>query len=101
MVIVDEFTGRPDSRAGAGADGLHQAVEGQGGSSGCSRPVVAPTPAITLQNYFRMYEQLSGMTGTAVIETERSSTADLRVGGGGDYRPIVPLIRDDQTDLDL
>jgi preprotein translocase subunit SecA len=67
VVIVDDFTGRlmPGRRW---SDGLHQAVEAKEGVKVQSENVTYAT--ITIQNYFRMYEKLSGMTGTAVTEAE-------------------------------
>jgi preprotein translocase subunit SecA len=67
VVIVDDFTGRlmPGRRW---SDGLHQAVEAKEGVKIQSENVTYAT--ITIQNYFRMYEKLAGMTGTAVTEAE-------------------------------
>jgi preprotein translocase subunit SecA len=67
VVIIDEFTGRlmPGRRW---SDGLHQAVEAKEGVRVQRENVTFAT--ITIQNYFRMYEKLSGMTGTAVTEAE-------------------------------
>lgn len=67
VVIVDEFTGRlmPGRRW---SDGLHQAVEAKEGVKVQAENVTYAT--ITIQNYFRMYEKLSGMTGTAETEAE-------------------------------
>jgi len=67
VVIVDTFTGRlmPGRRW---SDGLHQAVEAKEGVKVESENVTYAT--ITIQNYFRMYEKLSGMTGTALTEAE-------------------------------
>ncbi len=67
VVIVDEFTGRlmPGRRW---SDGLHQAVEAKEGVR--VEPENVTYATITLQNYFRMYEKLSGMTGTALTEAE-------------------------------
>jgi preprotein translocase subunit SecA len=67
VIIVDEFTGRlmPGRRW---SDGLHQAVEAKENVKVESENVTYAT--ITIQNYFRMYEKLSGMTGTAVTESE-------------------------------
>jgi len=67
VVIVDDFTGRlmPGRRW---SDGLHQAVEAKEGAKVQSENVTYAT--ITIQNYFRMYEILSGMTGTAITEAE-------------------------------
>ncbi len=67
VVIVDEFTGRlmPGRRW---SDGLHQAVEAKEGVKVEAENVTYAT--ITIQNYFRMYEKLAGMSGTAVTEAE-------------------------------
>ena len=67
VIIVDEFTGRlqPGRRW---SDGLHQAVEAKEGLKIQRESVTYAT--ITLQNYFRMYEKLAGMTGTALTESE-------------------------------
>lgn len=67
VVIVDEFTGRlmPGRRW---SDGLHQAVEAKEGVKVQEENVTYAT--ITIQNYFRMYEKLAGMTGTALTEAE-------------------------------
>ena len=70
VMIVDEFTGR--LMAGRRwSDGLHQAVEAKEGVKIENETQTLAT--ITIQNYFRMYDKLSGMTGTADTE-ERSST---------------------------
>ncbi len=67
VVIVDEFTGR--LMAGRRwSDGLHQAVEAKEGVK--VEPENVTYATITLQNYFRMYQKLSGMTGTALTEAE-------------------------------
>lgn len=70
VVIVDEFTGRlmPGRRW---SDGLHQAVEAKEGVK--IEPENVTYATITLQNYFRMYKKLSGMTGTALTEAEEFS----------------------------
>ena len=67
VIIIDEFTGRlmPGRRW---SDGLHQAVEAKEGVRVQRENVTYAT--ITIQNYFRMYAKLSGMTGTAVTEAE-------------------------------
>jgi preprotein translocase subunit SecA len=67
VIIVDEFTGRlmPGRRW---SDGLHQAVEAKEGVKVEAENVTYAT--ITIQNYFRMYEKLAGMTGTALTEAE-------------------------------
>jgi preprotein translocase subunit SecA len=67
VIIIDEFTGRlmPGRRW---SDGLHQAVEAKEGARVQSESVTYAT--ITIQNYFRMYGKLAGMTGTALTEAE-------------------------------
>ncbi len=67
VIIVDEFTGRtmPGRRW---SDGLHQAVEAKEGIKVQQEQKTIAT--ITVQNYFRQYEKLAGMTGTAVTEAE-------------------------------
>jgi len=70
VVIVDEFTGRlmPGRRW---SDGLHQAVEAKEGVR--VEPENVTYATITIQNYFRMYQKLAGMTGTALTEAEEFS----------------------------
>ncbi|MDA1297891.1 MAG: preprotein translocase subunit SecA [Chloroflexi bacterium] len=67
IVIVDEFTGRL-MEGRRYSDGLHQAIEAKEGVDVQRESVTYAT--ITLQNYFRMYKKLSGMTGTAATEAE-------------------------------
>jgi preprotein translocase subunit SecA len=67
IVIIDEFTGRmmPGRRY---SEGLHQSLEAKEGVS--IQPENQTMASITFQNYFRMYEKLGGMTGTALTEAE-------------------------------
>jgi len=94
ILIVDEFTGRlmPGRRY---SEGLHQAIEAKEGVK--IRDENQTLATITIQNYFRMYEKLAGMTGTALTEA-------------GEFRHIykletvviptnMPMIRNDQPDL--
>ena len=67
VVIVDEFTGRLQFGR-RWSDGLHQAVEAKEGLKIQRESVTYAT--ITLQNYFRMYDKLAGMTGTAATEAD-------------------------------
>ena len=67
VVIVDEFTGRLQFGR-RWSDGLHQAVEAKEGLKIQRESMTYAT--ITLQNYFRLYDKLAGMTGTAVTESE-------------------------------
>ena len=92
--IVDEFTGRV-LEGRRWSDGLHQAVEAKEGVSIKEENQTLAT--ITLQNYFRLYEKLAGMTGTA--ETEAAELAGIY---GLQVVPIPtnrPLVRFDQSDL--
>jgi preprotein translocase subunit SecA len=92
--IVDEFTGRI-LEGRRWSEGLHQAVEAKEGVKIKEENQTLAT--ITLQNYFRLYDKLAGMTGTAITEAaEFASTYDLAVV------PIptnMPMIRDDKGDL--
>jgi len=67
VIIVDEFTGRL-MYGRRYSEGLHQAIEAKEGVQVQRENLTLAT--ITLQNYFRMYEKLAGMTGTAVTEAE-------------------------------
>jgi preprotein translocase subunit SecA len=92
--IVDEFTGRI-LEGRRWSEGLHQAVEAKEGVRIKEENQTLAT--ITLQNYFRMYEKLSGMTGTAYTEAgEFAHTYNLSVVPIPTNRPMV---RDDQPDL--
>lgn len=67
VALIDEFTGRMMSGRRL-SEGLHQAIEAK---EGCTiQPENVTLASVTFQNYFRLYEKLSGMTGTAVTEAE-------------------------------
>jgi preprotein translocase subunit SecA len=94
VIIVDEFTGRtmPGRRW---SDGLHQAIEAKEGVAVQQETVTLAT--ITFQNFFRIYDKLAGMTGTAITEAEEFHKI---------YRlevvPIpthMPMVRLDEPDL--
>ncbi len=94
VMIVDEFTGRlmPGRRW---SDGLHQAIEAKEGVEIENENQTLAT--ITFQNYFRMYEKLSGMTGTADTEaSEFHSIYKLEVVV---IPPNRPLLRPDAPDV--
>ena len=94
IVIVDEFTGRtmPGRRW---SDGLHQAIEAKEKVN--IKQESQTFASITFQNYFRMYDKLGGMTGTADTEAyEFQQIYGLEVVVIPTHRPMV---RDDQTDL--
>ncbi|HEX5520453.1 MAG TPA: SEC-C metal-binding domain-containing protein, partial [Longimicrobiaceae bacterium] len=94
VMIVDEFTGRmmPGRRW---SDGLHQAVEAK--ELVTVKGETQTLATVTIQNYFRMYDKIAGMTGTA--ETEESEFSQIY---GLDVTVIPtnkPIIRDDRHDL--
>ncbi|HLO36536.1 MAG TPA: preprotein translocase subunit SecA, partial [Candidatus Deferrimicrobium sp.] len=94
IVIVDEFTGRqmPGRRW---SEGLHQAVEAKEGVKVQRESVTMAT--ITFQNYFRLYDKLAGMTGTAMTEAEEfHKIYNLEVVAIPTHRE---MIRDDEADL--
>ncbi len=93
VLIVDEFTGRtmPGRRW---SEGLHQAVEAKEGVQVKGETQTMAT--ITIQNYFRMYEKLSGMTGTA--ETEETEFHDIYKLEVAVIPTNKPIIRDDRQD---
>src|SRR6188472_3174767 len=94
IVIVDEFTGRqmPGRRW---SEGLHQAIEAKEGLRVQRESVTLAT--ITFQNYFRLYDKLSGMTGTAMTEAEElHKIYKLEVVAIPTHREMV---REDEPDL--
>ena len=94
IVIVDEFTGRmmPGRRW---SDGLHQAIEAKEGVKIENENQTLAT--ITFQNYFRMYNKLSGMTGTA--DTEATEFNEIYRLGVAVIPTNRPMIRRDQADV--
>ncbi|MDR1943363.1 MAG: preprotein translocase subunit SecA, partial [Synergistaceae bacterium] len=94
VVIIDEFTGRP-MIGRRYSEGLHQAIEAKERVRiGKENQTLA---TITLQNYFRLYRKLSGMTGTALTEAE-----EFREIYGLDVvtiPPHLPMIRNDNADM--
>jgi preprotein translocase subunit SecA len=94
VIIVDEFTGRL-MEGRRYSEGLHQAIEAKEGVKVQKESMTLAT--ITFQNFFRMYNKLAGMTGTAKTEEEEFQRIyDLEVVQVPTYRPIV---RDDMDDL--
>jgi len=94
VVIVDEFTGRlmPGRRY---SDGLHQALEAK--EKVRIEAEYQTLASITFQNYFRMYNKLSGMTGTALTEApEFHSIYKLDVVEVPTNKPLIRLEHDDQ-----
>jgi preprotein translocase subunit SecA len=94
VIIVDDFTGRL-MKGRRWSDGLHQAVEAKEGVEIEKENQTLAT--ITLQNYFRLYEKLSGMTGTAETEAaEFASTYKLDVIVIPTH---MPMVREDFSDV--
>lgn len=94
IIIVDEFTGRtmPGRRW---SEGLHQAIEAKEGVD--IKPENQTMASITFQNYFRLYDKLSGMTGTADTEAfELQQIYDLEVVV---IPTNMPAVRKDENDL--
>ncbi|WP_084654857.1 preprotein translocase subunit SecA [Nocardia altamirensis] len=94
VIIVDEFTGRilVGRRYN---EGMHQAIEAKEGVE--IQPENQTLATITLQNYFRLYDKLSGMTGTA--ETEAAELHQIYSLGVVPIPTNRPMVRQDQSDL--
>ncbi len=94
VVLVDEFTGR--MMAGRRlSDGLHQAIEAK---EGCAiQPENVTMASVTFQNYFRLYNKLSGMTGTA--STEADEFMEIYGLGVVEVPTNKPIARKDENDL--
>ena len=93
VVLIDEFTGRmmPGRRL---SDGLHQAIEAKEGAA--IQPENVTLASVTFQNYFRLYDKLAGMTGTAATEAEEfASIYGLGVVEVPTNRPVA---REDEHD---
>jgi preprotein translocase subunit SecA len=93
VVIIDEFTGRmmPGRRY---SEGLHQALEAKEHQP--IQPENQTLASITFQNYFRMYEKLAGMTGTAL--TEADEFLDIYNLEVVEVPTNMPMVRDDEDD---
>ncbi len=93
VVLVDEFTGR--MMAGRRlSDGLHQAIEAKEGVD--IQPENVTLASVTFQNYFRLYDKLAGMTGTAV--TEADEFAEIYKLGVVEVPTNRPIARVDEHD---
>ncbi len=93
VIIVDEFTGRlmPGRRFG---QGLHQAIEAKEGVP--IRQESKTLATITFQNYFRMFDKLAGMTGTALTEEEEFATIyGLNVVAVPTHKPVIRIDKQD------
>ncbi|MAQ86037.1 MAG: preprotein translocase subunit SecA [Maritimibacter sp.] len=93
IVLIDEFTGRMMSGRRL-SDGLHQAIEAK---EGCKiQPENVTLASVTFQNYFRLYDKLSGMTGTA--STEAEEFAEIYKLGVVEVPTNLPIARKDEHD---
>ncbi|UWQ83367.1 preprotein translocase subunit SecA [Leisingera caerulea] len=95
VVLIDEFTGRmmPGRRL---SEGLHQAIEAKEDVQ--IQPENTTLASVTFQNYFRLYDKLSGMTGTAMTEAEEfAEIYSLGVVEVPTNRPIARVDEDDQV----
>ncbi|WP_278375808.1 preprotein translocase subunit SecA [Sulfitobacter pontiacus] len=93
VMLIDEFTGRMMSGRRL-SDGLHQAIEAK---EGCQiQPENVTLASVTFQNYFRLYDKLAGMTGTA--ETEAEEFAEIYGLGVVVVPTNVPVARVDEDD---
>ena len=95
VVLIDEFTGRmmPGRRL---SEGLHQAIEAKEGVT--IQPENVTLASVTFQNYFRLYDKLGGMTGTALTEAEEfAEIYGLGVVEVPTNRPIARVDKDDQV----
>ena len=93
VVLIDEFTGRMMAGRRLG-DGLHQAIEAKEGVS--IKPENITLASVTFQNYFRLYDKLAGMTGTALTEAEEFQ--EIYGLGVVEVPTNVPIARVDEDD---
>lgn len=95
VIIVDEFTGRL-MHGRRYSEGLHQSIEAKEGVPIQRENLTLAT--ITLQNYFRLYEKLAGMTATAATEAEElDKIYKLDVAQVPTYKPVIRMDRDDSV----
>ena len=95
VMLIDEFTGRM-MRGRRLSDGLHQAIEAKEGVQ--IQPENQTLASVTFQNYFRLYEKLAGMTGTAKTEAEEfAEIYRLGVVEVPTNRPVARVDEDDQV----
>ncbi|WP_421790603.1 preprotein translocase subunit SecA [Hyphobacterium sp.] len=95
VVLIDEFTGRmmPGRRL---SDGLHQAIEAKEGAD--IQPENQTLASITFQNYFRLYDKLAGMTGTASTEADEfHSIYGLGLAEIPTNKPVARVDDDDEV----
>ena len=93
VILIDEFTGRM-MKGRRLSDGLHQAIEAKEGVK--VQPENVTLASVTFQNYFRLYEKLAGMTGTAATEAEEF--AEIYRLGVVEVPTNRPVLRKDDHD---
>ena len=93
IMLIDEFTGRM-MKGRRLSDGLHQAIEAKEGVT--VQPENVTLASVTFQNYFRLYEKLAGMTGTAVTEAEEF--LEIYKLGVVEVPTNRPVVRKDEHD---
>ncbi|WP_299877392.1 preprotein translocase subunit SecA [uncultured Sulfitobacter sp.] len=93
IMLIDEFTGRM-MQGRRLSDGLHQAIEAKEGVK--IQPENVTLASVTFQNYFRLYDKLAGMTGTALTEAEEF----MQIYGLGvvEVPTNLPIAREDEDD---
>ncbi|MBT8424074.1 MAG: preprotein translocase subunit SecA [Silicimonas sp.] len=93
VILIDEFTGRmmPGRRL---SEGLHQAIEAKEGAT--IQPENVTLASVTFQNYFRLYDKLAGMTGTAATEAEEFG--EIYGLGVVEIPTNKPIAREDEDD---
>ncbi len=95
VILIDEFTGRMMSGRRL-SNGLHQAIEAK--EKLIVKPENTTLASVTFQNYFRLYEKLAGMTGTAITEADEfSEIYGLGVVEVPTNMPVARLDKDDQV----
>ncbi|MFN3513218.1 MAG: preprotein translocase subunit SecA [Phenylobacterium sp.] len=95
VILIDEFTGRM-MHGRRLSEGLHQAIEAKEGAH--IQPENQTLASVTIQNYFRLYEKLSGMTGTAATEAQEfMDIYKMDVAEIPTNRPIARIDDDDEV----
>ncbi|QQQ17558.1 preprotein translocase subunit SecA [Brevundimonas vitis] len=95
VMLIDEFTGRM-MQGRRLSEGLHQAIEAKEGVK--IQPENQTLASVTIQNYFRLYEKLSGMTGTAATEAQEFlDIYKMDVLEVPTHRPVIRIDHDDEV----
>ncbi|MBW8858610.1 MAG: preprotein translocase subunit SecA, partial [Caulobacter sp.] len=95
VILIDEFTGRMMTGRRL-SEGLHQAIEAKEGAN--IQPENQTLASVTIQNYFRLYKKLSGMTGTAATEAQEfDDIYKMTVSEIPTNRPVMRIDDDDEV----